>query len=37
MRKIEAADATEETRSPLADVSTAELEAELARRCAAKA
>jgi len=40
MRKIEAADAadaTEDTRSPLADVSTAELEAELARRCAAKA
>lgn len=37
MRKIEAADTTEDTRSPLADVSTAELEAELARRCAEKA
>ena len=37
MRKIEAADATEDTRSPLADISNAELEAELARRCAAKA
>ncbi|HKJ61158.1 MAG TPA: hypothetical protein VKA94_04075 [Hyphomicrobiales bacterium] len=33
MRKLEAADAPEDTRSPLADVSTAELEAELARRC----
>jgi hypothetical protein len=36
MRKIKAADTTD-TRSPLADVSTAELEAELSRRCAAKA
>jgi hypothetical protein len=37
IRKIEAADTADDARSPLADASTAELEAELSRRCAANA